>query len=135
MGDSPCRKDSSAPLGRTLKSNPRSFKSSTRRGEAEARINGAVKKRPMKISTFAKFHDLVYKILSGFLQSLCLSNMEETSWSFQDRILHGKEFFMKRKGVIFSILLLTLFSGTLLFDQAVFAADKTVQLTIPGCTT
>jgi hypothetical protein len=42
---------------------------------------------------------------------------------------------MKRKKVIFSILLLTLFSGTLLFDQAVFAADKTVQLTIPGCTT
>jgi hypothetical protein len=89
----------------------------------------------MKISTFAKFHDLVYKILSGFLQSLCLDNIDETSWSFQDRILHGKEFFMKRKGVIFSILLLTLFSGTLLFDQAVFAADKTVQLTIPGCTT
>jgi hypothetical protein len=92
MGDSPCRKDSSALLGRTLKSNPRSFKSSTRRGEAEARINGAVKKRPMKISTFAKFHDLVYKILSGFLQSLCLSNIEETSWSFQDRILHGRSF-------------------------------------------
>ena len=42
---------------------------------------------------------------------------------------------MKRKKVIFSILLLTLFSGTLLFDQAAFAAEKTVQLTIPGCTT
>jgi hypothetical protein len=89
----------------------------------------------MKISTFAKFHDLAYKILSGFLQSLCLDNIEETFWSFHGRILRGKEFFMKRKEVIFSILLLTLFSGTLLFDQAVFAADKTVQLTIPGCTT
>jgi hypothetical protein len=89
----------------------------------------------MKISTFAKIHDLVYKILSGFLQSLCLDNIDETSWSFQNRILHGKEFFMKRKEVIFSILLFTLFSGTLLFDQAVFAAGKTVQLTIPGCTT
>jgi len=89
----------------------------------------------MKISTFAKFHDLVYKILSGFLQSLCLDNIDERFRSFQSRILQGKEFFMKRKEVIFSILLLTLFSGTLLFDQAVFAADKTVQLTIPGCTT
>jgi hypothetical protein len=89
----------------------------------------------MKISTFAKFYDLVYKILSGFLQSLCLDNINEMSWSFQNPMLHGKEFFMKRKKVIFSILLLTLFSGTLLFDQAAFAAEKTVQLTITGCTT
>jgi hypothetical protein len=89
----------------------------------------------MKISTFAKIHDLVYKILSGFLQSLCLDNINETSWSFQCPILHGKELFMKRRKIILSILLLTLFSGSLLFDQAVFAAGKTVQLTIPGCTT
>jgi hypothetical protein len=42
---------------------------------------------------------------------------------------------MKRKEVIFSILLLTIFSGPLLFDQVIVAAGKTVQLTIPGCTT
>jgi len=40
-----------------------------------------------------------------------------------------------RKAIIVSSLFLTLISGALPLDQAALAAEKSVQLTIPGCTT